>query len=406
MKIIIVDRLNYPFGGTQKYVFSLIKLLQQNQNEVYLYNGKKIITNYDSHNFSFDPPKINLFQKFESIYSISNLIRSLFIFKEIKPDIIHLHNINYLITPSIIHAAKILKIPIIAHLHDYKLICPKSTLINNKNQSCRQCQNQNYFSILKNNCNRNNQKNFFESLFLFFENVTHYKILNVYKNISCFVSPSHFLKNTFTQMGFPFPIEVINNFTFLKQNKISKPSNKKNKIIYFGRLSPEKGLIELCKSIKNVNIKLTIIGSGPLQKKLKQISLKQKNIKILPFMSEKNLIKTIQKNDFTITPSVWPENASISIIESFALAKPVIGNNIGGIPEMISKSKNGFLFSHNDSKSINKVLKKVLIISDKKYSQMSQLSLKNYKENYSPSICYHSLTDLYKKHITSPKNVI
>lgn len=397
MKIIIVDRLNYPFGGTQKYVFSLSQLLQQNHNQVYLYDGQTISTDFNQNKYNFNSPQIGLLQKIESIYSISIFLKSLLIFTKIKPDIIHLNNINYLITPSIIHAAKLLKIPIIAHLHDYKIICAKSTLLNNFHQQCHGCQNQNYFSIFKNKCTRHNNPNFFESLFLYLENTVHNKILHIYKNIDCFIAPSNFLKETFVKMGFPYPIEVINNFTSFHSKSLSKPSPEKNKILYFGRISQEKGLINLCKSIENLPIQLTIVGTGPLQKKIKQFALKQKNIKILPFQSEKKLIKIISQNDFTVTPSTWPENASISIIESLSLGKPVIGSNIGGIPEMIQNTKTGWLFSLDNSKSLRLIFQKILTISDKKYLQMSHQCQTKYQNKYSPNVHYQLIIKLYKK---------
>ena len=356
MKIIIVDRLNYPFGGTQKYVFSLAQLLKENLNEVHIFDGQKIITDFDQNNFSFNQPKPSLLQKLESIYSVSIFFKSYFIFKKNRPDIIHLNNINYLITPSIIHAAKILKIPVVAHLHDYKLVCAKSTLLNNTGQHCHQCQNQKYFSILKNGCTRNNKKNIFENLYLYFENISHNKILKIHKNIDCFISPSQFLKNTFIEMGFPYHIEVIPNFSSFTPPSLSKKSSsKKNKILYFGRLSHEKGLINLCRSVKNLPVFLTIIGSGPLQKKLKSISQKQKNIKVLPFKKEKELLKIISKNDCTIVPSIWPENASISIIESLSQGKPIIGSRIGGNTEMIQNNQTGWLFDPNNFDSLKNI---------------------------------------------------
>lgn len=401
MKIIIVDRLNYPFGGTQKYVLSLSQLLKQNHHQVYLYDGQKIINDTDLNSINFSSPKTNIFQKIESIYSISGLIKSYLIFKKIKPDIIHLNNINYLITPSIIHAAKFLKIPIVAHLHDYKIVCAKSKLLNNKNQNCQQCQNQNYASILKNNCTKTGKKNTLESFYYLIQNFIHNKILHIYKNINYFIAPSIFLKKTFIDMGFPYPINVIANFTPINPNKTSSLSKTKNKIIYFGRLSPEKGLIQLCNLIKNLPIRLTIVGTGPLQKKLNLISHRQKNIKVMAFQPEEKLIKTISQNDYTVVPSIWPENASISIIESFALAKPVIGNNIGGITEMIQNNNNGWLFSFNNFDSFSEILKKILAMDDKTYQEMSINCYKNFKAKYSPSAHYQSIIKLYKNVINN-----
>lgn len=404
MKIILVDRLNYPFGGTQKYVFSLAQNLYSHGNKVYLYNGKKITQDINLLHHSFQSPNFSLITKIQSIYSVTTLIKSYLIFKKIKPDIIHLHNINYTITPSIIHAAKLLKIPIIAHLHDYKLVCPKANLLNNSGKFCHQCYYQNYFPVLRNKCTKHNNNNLLESIFLFIENQFHFKIINIYKDINYFISPSLYLKKTFSKMGFPYPIKVIPNFTLFQKKSLSKLSSKKNKLLYFGRLSPEKGLINLCQIIQKTNFHLTIIGNGPLFFKLKKISKNHKNIHVFHFQKSDNLIKTILKNDYTIVPSIWPENASISIIESLALGKPVIATNIGGTPEMVKNNYNGWLFSPLDFTSLNQIFNNILQINNQTYRQLSVNCLKTFTSKLSPEVHYQLIINLYKKCINNYQN--
>ncbi|MBU1130150.1 glycosyltransferase, partial [Patescibacteria group bacterium] len=303
MKIIIVDRLNYSFGGTQQYVFSLAKLLKQKNHQVKIFNGIKLLNIKNAKKIPNKSPKWNALSKIQTIYSLSILIRSIRFFKKYKPDLIHLNNINYQITPSIIHSAVICKIPIVYTLHDYKLICAKYTLKNNQNSYCQSCNQQNFISIIKKKCTLKNQKSRFETLFLFLESIFHHKTLKIYKHIDCFISPSYFLKETFKKMGFKHSISVIPNFTYPPNTNVTPIKTNKQtkfKIIYFGRFVVEKGLLTLCKTIKEIPINLSLVGSGPLYKKLKSISKqtrnhpqRSENIKVYPFMKKTKLFNLI-----------------------------------------------------------------------------------------------------------------
>lgn len=401
MKILLVDRLNYPYGGTQKYVFSLAKLLNEHGHTVWIFNGKDLITDLSNETNYCNQQKFTFIQKLESIYSISILIKSIKLFRKIQPEIIHLNNINYKITPSIIHAAKLLQIPVVAHLHDYKIVCNKYTLINKKQQVCYDCKNRYFGSIIKNKCTRKNNNNIFESLYLYLESFIHHKILNIFSLVDCYISPSLYMSNTFKRMGFNNKINVIRNFTYFSTKEKHIKKTKTNKIIYFGRFTSEKGLLSLVNTVKNMTaIKLSLVGSGPLYPQLLKIAHETNNIKIYDFMEEKKLKKFINLHDATITPSIWPENASISIIESLAMGKPVIASDNGGNPEMIN-SNNGWVFSYKQTKSFKKTLIDFINTSHPKLQKLSQNAYSTFKNKYSPEIHYQSIISLYKTLINS-----
>ena len=112
-------------------------------------------------------------------------------------------------------------------------------------------------------------------------------------------------------------------------------------VLYFGRFSEEKGigtLIKVCKELPDVQF--IFAGTGPLEETVNGI----KNIKNVGFQKGEALEKLIREARFSIYPSEWYENCPFSVMESQMYGTPVLGANIGGIPELIQVGKTGELF--------------------------------------------------------------
>ena len=119
--------------------------------------------------------------------------------------------------------------------------------------------------------------------------------------------------------------------------------------LYFGRFSEEKGigtLINVCKKLPN--IQFIFAGTGPLEEEINGIS----NIKNLGFQKGEALEKLIREARFSIYPSEWYENCPFSVMESQMYGTPVLGANIGGIPELISVGSTGELFESGNGEDL------------------------------------------------------
>lgn len=114
-------------------------------------------------------------------------------------------------------------------------------------------------------------------------------------------------------------------------------------IIYVGRLSKEKGILELLSVSKELpgDINLIIVGNGPEEEKVK-IASKQENIHYLGYLSPEKTIPLIRGSEFLIQPSLI-EGISSSILESMACKTVVIATNVGGNKEILSDKNTGIL---------------------------------------------------------------
>lgn len=353
MKILIANKYFYLKGGSEQSMFKIASLFESKGHTVAffsMHHPDNIVSANSTDCFvpNIDYNTNNSF--YRTIQSAGNIIyhreaNRLFEkqINDFKPDIIQAHNIYHQISPSIYGIAKKYQIPVIQFLHDYKVACPVYTLLS-KGVVCNdQCRNHRYYWCALNKCNGNS---FGKSLINTFEMYAHTVFPNYYGMVYLFISPSQFLAHKILSMGFR-PRNIVTLPHFADTEGISPTYAWKNReIVYFGRLSREKGLWTLIDAVKGVDVILKVIGSGPLSEELHEYVKTENmhNVRFVPRVAHDELMKYISECMFTVLPSEWYENCPNSAIESFICGKPVIGANIGGIPELVIDQKTGLTF--------------------------------------------------------------
>jgi len=452
MKILQINKFFYLKGGSEKYFFELRHLLKKNNHDVVDFSmkdkknlpsiySKYFIEPVDLKNLKSTTylKKPNLLFKF--IWNKEAQKKLEILIKKEKPDIAHLHNIHHQISLSILPVLKKYKIPVIQTLHDYQTICPNYKLYS-QGKICQKCKRHKYYQCFFNKCIQNS---YLASLFGVLENYF-YWLIGIYKNIDIFIAPSKFLKNKFIEFGIPkdkivyLPnfVEKFSNSTnkfsschsyedrnplINKEGRVAPPrlqekcgNDKKenNYLLYFGRLSKEKGVNVLIKAMRwvNSNIKLKIVGNGP-EGEVALLRLqreKNKNSNQIQFLGYKNQneLKEIIKNSLAIiVPSQWYENCPLSILEAFSFEKSVIASKLGGIPELVKDGKTGFLFEPGNTKDL---AKKINLLFEgentdprprKEIISMGKFAQEEIEKKYNPKIHYQKLMEIYESLLSS-----
>lgn len=370
MRILVVNKFFYSKGGAENSMFMIAKNLILHGNEVRFFsmkNPRNIKTNdekyfvseIDFHLLKNPIKKINAF--FRVLYSFEAKKKIEILIKEFKPDILQAHNIEHQITPSIFEVAKKYGVKMIKFLHDFKIVCPSYNMLWGDGSICSGlCKNKKFYWCIIKKCSHNN---FFWSLTTTIEMYLHHNILHSYDLVDVFISPSQFLKNKVLEMGFKKEIVVLPNFVWLDEFEPNYDFEE-NTICYFGRLSKEKGLFTLIDAVKGLDIKLKIIGEGSLKETLQSVvanfSLRDKeNIQFLGYKSGEELKNEIKKSMFVVLPSECYENNPRTVLESFALGKPVVGSRIGGIPELVIDDFTGYTF---DTGNVEDLREKIIYL--------------------------------------------
>lgn len=365
MKILMINKFLYPNGGSETYIFRLGGYLEKQGHQVQYFGmehenrcvGNRIGSYTSNMDFHEGSRISKLAYPMKTVYSREARRKIRLVLDDFQPDVCHLNNFNYQLTPSIIlEIAKWRKesghkCRIIYTAHDYQLICPDHMLNNpNSHENCERCLGGHFFNCVKGKCiHGSTARSVVGAAEAYFWNWK-----GVYKNIDAVICCSEFMKRKLDNSL------VLKNKTIVMHNFIDKVggkrAEKKNYVLYFGRYSWEKGvrtLIEACKMLPDV--RFVFAGNGMYQQELEKLP----NIKNVGFMQGDALDKLIQEARFSICPSECYENCPFSVIESQLLGTPVLGADIGGIPELIRVGETGELFKSGDEEELTAAIRRL-----------------------------------------------
>lgn len=363
MKILMVNKFLHPNGGSETYIFKLGAYLQSQGHEVQYFGmehegrivGNAVNAYTSDMDFHGGSKLAKLTYPIKTIYSAEARRKICLVLEDFQPDVCHLNNFNYQLTPSIILEIRKWekksgrKCKIIYTAHDYQLVCPNHMCYNpSTNQNCEKCLNGHFLDCAKGKCIHGS---FAKSVIGTME-ATFWKWMGTYKQIDTIICCSHFMK-TKLDTNPVFASKTVAMHNFIEQAQW-KETEKKDYVLYFGRYSQEKGidtLIKVCKELQDVQF--VFAGSGPLAEQLEGIP----NIRNVGFQTGEALETLIQEAKFTVYPSEWYENCPFSVMESQMYGTPVLGADIGGIPELIRVGGTGELFESGNAKELEQKIR-------------------------------------------------
>lgn len=349
MKLIQVNKFLYPKGGADKYCLWLIEELSALGHEVLPF-GMSHQQNIDSPWSKYFTENIDYYAKGGQLKMAKNLIWNKEAAKkfgelldESKPQLVHAHNIYHQLSPSILPEAKKRNIPVIMTLHDYKLVCPNYRMFC-QGKHCEACIKGSYLNCLWKNC----YDSYPRSALAVLESFLHNKVWHTYRdNLDLLISPSAYLKSKLVEAGWPAEkIRVLIN----PAPNYSPQEDGKN-LLYLGRLTKEKGVDVLLKSLVGTSEHLDIAGTGPEEESLKQLAKElgvSSQVNFRGHLSGEDLEKIKKEAKAIILPSIWAENMSLVLLESLAYGKLIIATTMGGTPEVIKDGETGWLFPAGD----------------------------------------------------------
>ncbi|MEG0560500.1 MAG: glycosyltransferase [Muribaculaceae bacterium] len=347
-RVLIVNKFYYSRGGDCVCTLNLEKLLIDNGFQVMVY-AMQYHKNLPSKHSKYFAKEVNFLggisDKFNAIkrtLGIGNIKKSFkHVLEEFKPDVVHIQNIHSYISPVVVKMAKEYGCRVVWTLHDYKLLCPSYSCLN-KGKPCELCFNDKR-NVLKQKC----MKGSVMASVLAYVEALKWNITRIEKYTDAFVCPSMFMKTKMELGGFnahklhkicnfidPHKAEILNNIDC---------THKEDCYVYVGRLSEEKGVRTLLKVATTLPYTLKIAGGGPLLDELKAEYSKYANIQFLGHLSAEDISLLMAKAKFLVVPSECYENNPLSVIESLYAGTPVLGANIGGIPELVN-ANNGLIF--------------------------------------------------------------
>lgn len=364
MRVLMINKFLHPNGGSETYIFKLGDYLKSQGHEVQYFgmehDGRCVGNAVNAYTSDMDFHGGSRLEKLtypiKTIYSLEARKKLRFVLENFKPEVCHLNNFNYQLTPSVILEIQKWrkeghKCRIVFTAHDYQLVCPNHMCNNpNTGENCEKCFGGHFINCTKEKCIHNSTV---RSLIGTME-ATFWNWKGTYKYINTMICCSNFLKEKMDSNPlFRKKTVVIHNFV----DKVEwKETVKKDYVLYFGRFSAEKGigtLLGVCKELPEVQF--IFAGTGPLENEMDGIP----NIHNVGFKRGEELETLIREARFSVYPSEWYENCPFSVMESQMYGTPVLGASIGGIPELIEVGQTGELFESGNADQLKEKIRKL-----------------------------------------------
>ena len=429
MKILMVNKFHYLKGGSETYHFAVGESLESSGCAVawFAMDGPKNLPCAQSRYFVSEVDyngKVSPIRKvkdgFALIYSNEAKRKFNSLLEEFEPDVIHLNLIHRQLTFSILDAPYLRKhaVPVVYTAHDYIPVCPACTMLDGLGHVCDDCLSGSFSSCVRKRCVKGSLA---KSLLAAGEAI-YLKHHGSYRKIDRIIAPSRFMREKLLEGGFSGQ-QVVYMQNFAKQGILDDAADGTDRtervnlyLLFFGRLSSEKGVdvlvdafIEALPSLP-AKLRLVIAGDGPERQGIEDRIASagpeaSERIELVGFQNGQDMRRYTERAALAIASSRCRENMPYSIVEAFALGTPVIGTDIGGIPELVEEGQTGLLCEPGDVDSLSRaILRGAALIQDRDAYAAMQANCRSYVlEHCSQDKYMKDLTALYRELIDSKK---
>jgi glycosyltransferase involved in cell wall biosynthesis len=413
MKVLMCNSVYFLRGGVDRCFFDLSSLLSDHGHEVIPFSmhhprnyqsdyARYFVSGIDFPSLLHHPPSLAgrlrvvervLFSR-EAQRNMERLI------VDTRPDVAHVQQIDHEISPSILPVIRKHGIPIVHTLHDYKWLCPNTNFIC-RGEVCERCAGGEFYHAVLRRCKRDSRAaSLLACLEAYFQ-----RLSRIYeRNVNRFLVPGRFLQQRLVDHGFRAPItrlpHPVNVDRFVP---LSEPGEY---FLFFGRLVALKGARTLFEALRYLErpMRMMVAGEGELEPELREYATQHGllNVRFLGYLDTEELIPVVQRAAFTVFPSECYENYPMSIIESFACARPVIASDIGGIPDIVCDGQNGLLFEPGNARHLAERIQHLMDHPQQAVTMgqagRRQVETANHPEHYYRQIAglYHELLENHR----------
>lgn len=390
MKILLCNKFYYRRGGDCIYTMNLEQLLKSHGHEVAIFSQQYPLnepspwSKYWPSEFKMKP-SLNMLDSLLRPFGLGSVQKHFnAILDDFQPDVVHLNNIHTQLSPILAEMAHERGIRVVWTIHDSKLVCPCYTCMRD-GKWCEECFTDKR-AVLQHKCMTGGKL----GSYIGYQEANKWTAERLQKCVDTFICPSQFMADTMKRGGFDeTKLKIMSNFIDL--NKVNdSDGTKQDYYVYLGQLNPIKGIRTLCKAAASLPYKLVVIGGGFIEEELRATYANANNIDFKGQLNWDEIKPLVAGAKMMVLPSECSENNPISIIESLSLGTPVLGANIGGIPELLNES-NGCVFESGNQKNLQDMIT-IMWSKTYDYKKISADAI----EKYGDTSYYNRLLKLYK----------
>lgn len=433
MKILLVNNFFSPEGGAELSNRHTMNLLRENGHVAEVFATSRQPYFEDTPLFESDFPAYTDYDEVKGAFGkLSKASQTFYrddvkqsltkVLKRFQPDVVHVNNVHYHLTPAVFAACKESNVPVVMTLRDARLFCPAGTLLKGTRIWCEDMPcvtNKGLFGSIPCVSNRCYGESLPKSALVAMEH-TACKVHKLYDVVNTFICPSRALLDLAHTSGVSMErlVELPNFFSAPNQNQEPEETqalsiqHSERRWLYVGRVSAEKGIDSLLEALSKMpppdgqeeHVGLTIVGGGPQIDELKALAQSlgvAERVQFEGYVQPEQLGAYFARAMAVILPSVWFENNPRSVLDSYIHGAPVLGANRGGIPEMIVPGETGDVFAPGDVDDLTHKMIQVQNWDEDKRAQVVKACDAFVGDRYHPQTHYRQLIDIYKSVIAS-----
>jgi glycosyltransferase involved in cell wall biosynthesis len=320
--------------------------------------------------------------------------------RDMRPDVVHIHNFFSVISPSVYYACKEEGVPVVQTLHNYRLACPAASFYRD-GKICEECLDRGPFHAVRYGCYRES-KLATAALATMLE--VHRRKNTWTEMVDCYVALTEFAREKMIQGGLPADkIRVKPNFVLPDPGPRTSDGDY---ALFVGRLVDLKGVGTLIKAWSKLpaSIPLVIAGDGPYRPEMEKLisDFKLANVDYRGRLSRKETLATMKGARFLMFPSEWYEGFPVTIAESFACGVPVLCSRLGGMQEIVDDGRTGLHFTSGDAADMAEKVQWAWS-NPEETSNMGLEARAEFEAKYSAERNFGMLTEIYESVISRTK---
>lgn len=424
MRILLVNYRYFISGGPERYYFNIKEILERNGHEVIPFSVKSsrnVPNDYEKYFLDIvddevyfaqakkKTPKMILKSFTRMFYSFEAKKKMKQLISDTKPDLVYIMQMHNKISPSIVYAAKEMKVPVIHRISDFQYMCPNALFYNDRIGVCEDCLKGKRMSCVKYKCVLNSPVYSGIKMMAKWMHDT----MKVHKRIDAFVVPSEFTLGKLHEYG--IPMEKLNHIpTFFNLKEVNPEVEYKPFVLFVGRIEKQKGLMTLVKAFETIPYELKIIGfsndgfedelkqylgrpiNGDLNVEETTAYGKNGNIHFLGRKKFEDIVPYLKSCMCTVVPSEWYDNFPNVVLESYAYKKAVIATDFGSLQYMVDEGNTGMKFRYADLDDLRRCVS-YMIEHPEEAMTMGEKAYHLIETKYSPESHYNKLIELMNK---------
>ena len=247
---------------------------------------------------------------------------------EFAPDVVHVHNLYPLFSPSVLKAATDAGVPVVMSLHNQALTCPKADHLRN-GSVCEACFGGKQYHCLLKNC----RGSLLQSLGYAVRAGVADRAGWFREHVGRFLAMTEFARERLLRAGYPADkLAVLPNGVPMPRGIVTPAEGEY--IAFAGRLSEEKGLRTLMEAaVACPEVPIALAGDGPLAAELRELA--PRNVTFCGRLTPDEMRTFYRRARAVVLPSTCFEMCPLTILEGMAMGLPVIASQTGGLGELV-----------------------------------------------------------------------